>query len=78
MVIPDGDLGPLHSPEFPELGHLSYGLGFFVTTYRGHELAWHSGSIDGFSALMTLLPAREGRRDRPDEPLGQPPGARSA
>ena len=58
-VIPDGALGPLHSPTFPELGHLSYGMGFFVTTYRGRELAWHSGSIDGFSALMSILPAEK-------------------
>ena len=58
-VIPDGALGPLHSPNFPELGHLSYGMGFFVTTYRGRELAWHSGSIDGFSALMSILPAEK-------------------
>jgi len=56
-VIPELLAGALHNPStFPELGHTSYGLGFFVTTYRGHEVAWHSGSIDGFSALMTLLP----------------------
>ncbi len=55
-TIPDGLLGPLHSSEFPKLGPVSYGLGFFLTFYRCREVAWHSGSIDGFSALMTLLP----------------------
>ena len=55
-VIPESLVGPLNSATFSELGPISYGLGFFLTTYRGHEVAWHSGSIDGFSALMTLLP----------------------
>ena len=56
MVIADEDAGPLHAPTFAELGHTSYGSGLFVTTYRGHKLVWHSGSIDGFSALMAFLP----------------------
>ena len=56
-VIPDALAGALHNPStFPELGQISYGMGFFTTTYRGRDVAWHSGSIDGFSALMTLLP----------------------
>ena len=58
-VVPDPAAGHLHSPEFPELGHLSYGLGFFVTTYRGRPVVWHSGSIDGFGALMTMLPGEK-------------------
>src|SRR5207248_4376627 len=49
MVVGDDDVGALHAPTFAELGHTSYGLGFFVTTYRGRKLVWHSGSIDGFS-----------------------------
>ena len=56
-VIPDALSGALNNPStFPELGRTSYGMGFFSTTYRGRDVAWHSGSIDGFSALMTLLP----------------------
>ena len=56
MVVPDDGAGALHAPTFEELGHTSYGLGFFVTSYRGRKLVWHSGSIDGFSALMSFLP----------------------
>ncbi|HSG41165.1 MAG TPA: DUF3471 domain-containing protein, partial [Thermoanaerobaculia bacterium] len=41
---------------FEELGPTCYGLGLFVTTYRGHLLVHHGGNIDGFSALVTLLP----------------------
>ncbi len=39
-----------------ELGPMSYGLGWFVDTYRGRYRAQHGGNIDGFSAGVTLLP----------------------
>ncbi len=39
-----------------ELGASSYGMGFFITTYRGHYLVHHGGNIDGFSALVTFMP----------------------
>ncbi len=34
----------------------TYGLGWFVQTYRGRLMAWHSGTIDGYYALMAVLP----------------------
>jgi len=40
----------------PELGPMSYGLGWFIDTYRGHYRAQHGGNIDGFTAAVTLLP----------------------
>ena len=43
-------------PERPELSPASYGLGWFVDGYRGHPRVEHGGNIDGFSALVTLLP----------------------
>jgi len=42
--------------EFAERLHNSYGLGWFVESYRGHERVYHGGNIDGFSALVSLLP----------------------
>lgn len=39
-----------------ELGAQSYGMGFFLTTYRGHYLVHHGGNIDGFTALVTFMP----------------------
>jgi CubicO group peptidase (beta-lactamase class C family) len=39
-----------------ELGAQSYGMGFFLTSYRGHYLVHHGGNIDGFSALVTFMP----------------------
>jgi hypothetical protein len=38
------------------LGDLAYGMGFFVTSYRGHKFVHHGGNIDGFSALVAFLP----------------------
>jgi CubicO group peptidase (beta-lactamase class C family) len=43
------------SPD-KELGDLAYGMGFFVTTYRGHKFVHHGGNIDGFSSLVAFLP----------------------
>jgi CubicO group peptidase (beta-lactamase class C family) len=58
MVVADVETGPLHAPSFEELGHTQYGLGFFISNYRGHKLVWHSGSIDGFSALLSMIPSK--------------------
>jgi CubicO group peptidase (beta-lactamase class C family) len=44
------------APPFPELGATSYGMGFEVSTYRGHELVAHDGAIDGFVAEFAFLP----------------------
>jgi CubicO group peptidase (beta-lactamase class C family) len=40
----------------PEVGQASYGFGWFVTQYRGHRWLHHGGSIDGFDAMVSLLP----------------------
>jgi CubicO group peptidase (beta-lactamase class C family) len=44
------------SPENKEIGSESYGMGFFLTSYRGHYLVHHGGNIDGFTALVTFMP----------------------
>lgn len=35
-----------------------YGFGFALSVYQGNRLVWHDGSIDGFSAHLSYLPAR--------------------
>ncbi len=42
----------------PELGPQSYALGWFVDTYRGQYRVQHGGNIDGFTASVQMLPAR--------------------
>jgi CubicO group peptidase (beta-lactamase class C family) len=34
----------------------AYGFGWFLQDYRGHKVAFHTGSIDGMSAIVGLLP----------------------
>lgn len=36
----------------------TYGLGWFLHDYRGEAVAMHTGSIDGMSAIIGLLPDR--------------------
>lgn len=40
----------------PEITYRAYGLGWFIMTYRGHAWVQHGGNIDGFSAMVNLLP----------------------
>jgi len=64
QLIGRATLADMHSPhmpvgetiERPDIGQSSYGLGWFINTYRGHRRVGHGGNIDGFSALVTLLP----------------------
>ena len=67
-LVSEGNLREMHGPQtaladappavsFPELGHHAYGFGWVVTSYRGHNLVWHNGGIDGFYALLSMLPA---------------------
>ena len=64
QIISPANLSQMHTPQFvipepveyDEILHSAYGLGWGVTAYRGHNFIQHGGSIDGFSALTTLLP----------------------
>lgn len=68
-VMSEAQLKEMHTPQvvmnrqhelleslLPDHNFFSYGLGWFVNDYRNHVLVWHSGDIDGFSALVTLVP----------------------
>jgi CubicO group peptidase (beta-lactamase class C family) len=47
-------------PEDEERFYSFYGMGWFITAYRGHVQVTHDGGIDGFLADMTLLPRDNG------------------
>ncbi|GHO76789.1 penicillin-binding protein [Ktedonobacter sp. SOSP1-85] len=53
MVIPPDQ--PAFKKQ-PETFYYNYGLGWGLTSYRGHTLVEHGGNIDGFSALVSFLP----------------------
>lgn len=43
---------------FVEFSGSHYGMGFFVTRYRGERLVHHPGVINGYKGRLTLLPDR--------------------
>ncbi|HEX4213205.1 MAG TPA: serine hydrolase [Candidatus Dormibacteraeota bacterium] len=46
---------------WPEKFGIGYGLGWFLESYRGHRIIHHGGNIDGFSAMVMMVPeARAG------------------
>jgi len=44
------------APDYKEESETSYGMGFFVSQYRGHKFVGHGGNLDGFSAELAFLP----------------------
>ena len=48
----DGPRGAL----YPEAHFLNYGLGWFLSDYRGRKLVEHGGAIDGMRAEVGLVP----------------------
>ena len=39
-----------------DIFNLGYGMGWFLDMYRGHKRVHHGGNIDGFSALVSMIP----------------------
>ena len=46
----------LMSRMYPEAHFLSYGLGWFLSDYRGRKLVEHGGAIDGMRAVVAMIP----------------------
>ena len=42
-----------------EIGHMTFGLGLGLTTYRGHRSVLHQGGFAGFRAGMRFLPEEQ-------------------
>ncbi|MFC2164995.1 serine hydrolase [Acidobacteriota bacterium] len=47
---------PMLSVQPDDQSIMSYGLGWFLETYRGHKLVHHGGAIDGFYFLNGFMP----------------------
>ena len=52
-IIP---LGGNYEILYPEAHFLSYGMGWFLSDYRGRKVVEHGGAIDGMRAQVALLP----------------------
>ncbi|ANM32376.1 hypothetical protein ABI59_19795 [Acidobacteria bacterium Mor1] len=63
-VLQESTLREMHTPTtviggYPTDGKnllTTYGLGWMMNAYRGHYRVSHGGGIDGFSAMVTVLP----------------------
>ncbi|MBC7868269.1 MAG: serine hydrolase [Gloeobacteraceae cyanobacterium ES-bin-316] len=49
--------GALPSVERPDMFMSNYGLGWMLTSYRGHYRVEHGGNINGFSASTSFFPS---------------------
>jgi CubicO group peptidase (beta-lactamase class C family) len=64
QIISSDTLKEIHSPQisvpmpikYKEFHYTSYGMGWFITSYRGHLLLYHSGGIDGFISWVSFMP----------------------
>ncbi len=64
QLVSEANLTLNHTPQVPmpqgspskEIGFRSYAMGWVISSYRGHRMWWHNGGIDGFYALLSLLP----------------------
>ena len=53
VIAPDSEIPTVF---FPDSTQISYGLGWFVQEYRGHQLILHAGDIRGFATMVVLIP----------------------
>jgi CubicO group peptidase (beta-lactamase class C family) len=53
---PQMTTGATPNPEQPEFSPSTYGMGWSITTYRGHLRISHGGGIDGFITSVVLFP----------------------
>ena len=47
---------PPYSMFYPEARFLNYGLGWFLSDYRGRKVVEHGGAIDGMRAQVAMIP----------------------
>ena len=66
-ILSAGTVDELHSPQmlvssappFP-FGHFyAYGMGWFLSDYRGRKLVLHGGTVTGFVSTIALLPEEQ-------------------
>lgn len=59
LHTPVMETGRRISPLDPDVIPGGYALGWFTDTYRGFRRVQHGGNIDGFSALVVLVPQKK-------------------
>jgi len=66
QIISEANMNELHKPNMlmdeplvmpaPEMDFFAYGMGWFTETFRGRTMVEHGGNINGFTALVTMVP----------------------
>ncbi|CAH1264633.1 Hypp3041 [Branchiostoma lanceolatum] len=62
FLMPDGFTMDKVEPDWPVEVAMTqgYGMGWWIGTYRGYRRVQHSGSVEGFSSLLSLFPGVSG------------------
>jgi CubicO group peptidase (beta-lactamase class C family) len=67
-LLSSGAIKEMHTPQtiiriegnyerlYPEAHFLSYGMGWFLSDYRGRKVVEHGGAIDGMRAEVAMMP----------------------
>lgn len=58
MLVTGGAQSPqlLMPRGYEEMPFEGYGFGWFISSYRGHSLLWHTGGAMGLSAMVSIMP----------------------
>ena len=68
QIVSEAALKKIHSPQmvmgeispafdkYHEIFYENYGMGWMITSYKGHLLIHHGGGIDGFITLVSFMP----------------------
>lgn len=58
-LVSEKNFNELISKQMKIAGNVSYGLGWFLREWKGHKVVEHGGNIDGFNALVALMPEKK-------------------
>lgn len=55
-LVSEKNFKELTSVQNKVAGNVNYGLGWFLREWNGHKVVEHGGNIDGFNALVAMMP----------------------
>lgn len=56
QIVSAAQIQETWSPQFKISDNAAYGLGWMLRDYKGQKLVAHDGSVEGYSAIVALLP----------------------
>jgi CubicO group peptidase (beta-lactamase class C family) len=58
-VVSEKNFNELISKQMNVAGNVNYGLGWFLREWKGRNVVEHGGNIDGFNALVAVMPEKK-------------------